>query len=143
MSPDQIFQLVNTIALLSWIILLLFPFKEWSKKLLLGIIISGFALLYGFLAFTHFSVDTFESFGELSQLAQLNADPMNVVIGWIHYLAFDLLAGLYITKNAEELGLNRYLLIPCQLFTFIMGPLGVLLYLILRFAYTKKWLHAV
>lgn len=141
MSPDRIFEIVNSIALASWIILILFPYKNWSKSILFAIIIAGLALLYGGLAFTHFSTDTFESFGELSQLAQLNSEPMNVVIGWIHYLAFDLLAGLYITKNAEQIGINRYLLIPCQLLTFMMGPLGVLLYLILRFALSKKWFH--
>jgi hypothetical protein len=60
MNPDQIFQLVNSIALLSWIILILFPFKDWSKKLLLGVVITGFALLYCSLVLIYFSADPFD-----------------------------------------------------------------------------------
>ncbi|MGR3808982.1 ABA4-like family protein [Jiulongibacter sp. NS-SX5] len=135
------FKLVNIIALLSWIILIAFAHKPKVYQWLFGIVIAGLAATYAAMVFTTFDLETMQNFNSLEALASLNAAPENVLIGWIHYLAFDLLAGLYITKNGLKNGISRLLLFPCQLFTFMLGPFGVLLFMIVRAFKTKKWCH--
>jgi hypothetical protein len=141
MDNASIFSTINTIALISWIVLLIFPFSQLVKKLLLGLVVIGFALLYAFLITQTFDADAMESFGSLSGIASMFQNETALLAGWVHYLAFDLMVGLYITHNAEKYGINRFVLIPCLFFTFMLGPIGLLLYFIIRIAYTKRYFH--
>ena len=141
MDNASLFSTVNTIALISWIVLLIFPFSQLVKKLLLGLVVIGFALLYAFLITQTFDADAMESFGSLSGIASMFQNETALLAGWVHYLAFDLMVGLYITHNAEKYGINRFVLIPCLFFTFMLGPIGLLLYFIIRIAYTKRYFH--
>jgi hypothetical protein len=70
---------------------------------------------------------------------ELFTNPRLVTAGWIHYLAFDLLAGLFIRNNAQKHGISHWILIPCLLFTFMFGPVGLLLYLLIRWMITKSY----
>lgn len=54
------------------------------------------------------------------------------LVGWIHYLAFDLFVGAWITRDAMRRDFDRWALIPCLFFTLMFGPAGLLLYLLLR-----------
>ena len=81
------------------------------------------------------------SFGSLSGVMSLFQDPKSVMAGWVHYLAFDLWIGSWEIGDARKHGINRWFVLPCLLFTFMLGPVGLLLYLILRSALTKKITH--
>ena len=81
------------------------------------------------------------AFGSLDGVVGLFSDPKNVLIGWIHYLAFDLWVGSWEVGDAIKRGINRWFLLPCLLFTFMLGPVGLLLYLILRAVMTKNVAH--
>jgi hypothetical protein len=59
-------------------------------------------------------------------------------IGWIHYLAFDLFVGIWIARNADRHGISRLLQVPILALTLLFGPIGLLLYLIIRAAIGKK-----
>jgi hypothetical protein len=53
---------------------------------------------------------------------------MAALAGWVHYLAFDLLIGSWIAREADKLGLSRVIQAPILLATFMFGPLGYLLF---------------
>ena len=53
-------------------------------------------------------------------------------IGWIHYLALDLFAGLWIARDADAKGFSRIVQAPILLATFLAGPLGLLVWLAVR-----------
>ena len=55
-----------------------------------------------------------------------------IVVGWTHYLALDLLAGLWIARDADRLGAGRLLQVPYLLATFMAGPAGVFAWLVTR-----------
>lgn len=141
MNNELFFSIANTTALISWVLLMIFPFGRLLKKLLMGFVISALAILYVFLIANSFQPSSFESFSTLAGLTSLFNNPTAFLAGWIHYLAFDLMVGLYIAKNADQYGINRFLLIPCLLFTFMLGPVGLLLYFIIRTIYTKRYFH--
>ena len=48
------------------------------------------------------------------------------------------MVGLYIVNNAEKNGINRFVIIPSLLFTFMMGPFGLLLYVIIKSIAIRK-----
>jgi hypothetical protein len=72
---------------------------------------------------------------DLTSLAGVMAlfdSPGGATIGWIHYLAFDLFVGIWIARNADAHKISRWFQIPILFFTLMAGPIGLLLYLLLR-----------
>ena len=143
MSPDSIFQTCSTIAMVGWIVLLIIsPFWSSFDKFLIGIIITLFAIVYAWLIFQVFTPGDFEKFSSLNGVMDLFTDKTAVTAGWVHYLAFDLLTGIWIKKNAQKYNIHHLILIPCLLLTFMLGPIGFLLYLLVRSIKTKQYFAA-
>jgi hypothetical protein len=64
--------------------------------------------------------------GELyTNLSALNAS-------WLHFLALDLFAGGWMVRDGLALGMSPWLTFLCLPFTLMLGPVGVLLYVVLR-----------
>jgi heme A synthase len=140
MTPDIIFSICSTIAMIGWLLLLIIsPFWFYTDKLLIGVIITLFAILYTWLIGQSLQPGDFEKFGTLDGVMSLFTNKTAVTAGWVHYLAFDLMVGIWIKKNSIKYGISHRFIIPCLLFTFIMGPAGLLLYLIIRFIKTKQY----
>jgi hypothetical protein len=68
----------------------------------------------------------------VSEVRALFANDFALTAGWVHYLAFDLFVGTWIARTGLEAGLPRPLLLPCLALTFMLGPAGLLAYLLLR-----------
>ena len=143
MSPDSIFETCSTIAMVGWIVLLIIsPFWSSFDKFLIGIIITLFAIVYAWLIFQVFSPGDFEKFGSLNGVMELFTDKTAVTAGWIHYLAIDLLTGIWIKKNAQKYNIHHLIVLPCLLVTFMLAPIGLLLYLLVRLVKTKQYFAA-
>jgi len=140
MSPDSVFQTCSTIAMVGWIVLIIIS-SFWSgfDRFLIGIIITLFAIVYAWLVFQVFTPGDFEKFGSLNGVMELFTDKTAVTAGWVHYLAFDLLTGIWIKKNAQKYNIQHLILIPCLILTFMLGPIGLLLYLLIRWIRTKQY----
>ena len=80
-------------------------------------------------------------FGSIEEIRALFADDSALVAGWFHYLAFDLFVGAWIARDAiarRIAGWKALLLIPCLALTFLFGPAGLLLYLVLRLGLGRR-----
>lgn len=140
MSPDVIFSICNTAVLPGWLLLVVLPRWKWTARLITSVIIPALlGLVYLYLVITQFG-KTEGGFGSLSQVQQLFQNPAMLLAGWIHYLAFDLFIGSWEVRDAQRLGLNHLLVIPCLALTFLFGPIGLLLYLLIRLAAKKQTL---
>ena len=91
----------------------------------------GFALVYVTLIAMRFG-RTRGGFDSLVGVAALFQDPWILLAGWVHYLAFDLLVGVWEVRDAESHGVTRGRLMICLVLTFLFGPAGWLLYRVLR-----------
>lgn len=132
MTPDQLFQLANGLALLNWLLLIILPKWKWTGRITVGIVVAILSVLYAYLVFGALQVNDLSNFGTLEGVTQLFAEGKAVLAGWLHYLAFDLMTGWFIVTNAIKHQINHWAVIPCLLLTFMLGPTGLLLYLIVR-----------
>jgi hypothetical protein len=139
MSPDQIFQFSNNLAMIGWIMLLALPRWKWTTKIVLGIMVTILSILYVVFVFQALNPEDMKSFGTLEGIMELFTNKTAVLVGWIHYLAFDLMVGIFIVTNAQKNKITHWLVIPCLLLTFMLGPTGLVIYLIIRLIYTKKY----
>ncbi len=142
MTPDTVFQLCNAIAMIGWAILIVLPIWNSSDKFIIGIIVALFAFIYTYYLVTNLSALDIKSFGSLKGVTALFTNPVAVLMGWVHYLAFDLMVGIWIKKNSQKYGISHWLIIPCLFLTFMFGPVGLLLYLLIRFVKTRNYFSA-
>lgn len=133
MTLDNAFQLANTLVLPQWLLMLAAPRWKVTQRLMTLMLIPGLlAVLYVYYLFTSGDTLNFRSFSTLAGVSALFTQKQAVLAGWIHYLAFDLVAGSWILRNGQERGINHLLLVPCLLLCFMLGPCGLLLYLMIR-----------
>lgn len=138
MNLNSLFSFTNSLALIGWLILMFLPFWKNRDQYVLSLVIVLLAVVYSVLILPGFNRQMLNDFGSLDGIARLFTNQSALLAGWIHYLAFDLLAGIYIIKNAAKLQLNHWIIAPFLLFTFLLGPFGLLLYTILRWVKTRK-----
>lgn len=137
------FAATNVVALAGWLVLLLLPRgpKVMALVLYLGVGLlclvyaTAFAMLFGGLAdpvrVAGASPPDLSDYS-IAGLRALFMSDGGIVIGWTHYLAFDLFVGQWIAKDADNKGFSRLAQAPVLLMTFLAGPIGLLIWLIVR-----------
>lgn len=128
----SIFQIVNLLALLGWLTLILFPNRLLAIKRVKYGLVSLLALTYLFLMFPLLPELSGDSFSSLENVKELFKHDQMVTAGWIHYLVFDLFVGVYIIENSIKVGLKRWKYTLCLPFTFIIGPLGLIMFYVFK-----------
>lgn len=140
MTPDQAFQIANTLVLPQWLLMGFAPRWFVTQFLVKSFIIPVLlAVLYAVYIFGGGPID-FAAFGTLEGvkgLFQTGGEGV-VLSGWIHYLAFDLIAGSVVMRDAQERGIpHGWVVIPI-FFCFMLGPIGILLYWLIRTGKIQK-----
>jgi Domain of unknown function (DUF4281) len=132
MTADTLFQIANPIPLIGWALLALSPLVPRLADIVAGLIIPLImAVLYTALALVHFAGSQGD-FMSLTGVATLFTNPYNLLAGWVHYLAFDLLIGAWITRTARAERIAHLFVLPCLFLTLMFGPAGFLLFSALR-----------
>lgn len=133
MTPTEVFTVANTTALPMWLLMIVLPKWKVTRFLIdLKIIPLALSLVYAFYIIQALQIGGWMDFGSLEAVMALFTVENAVLAGWVHYLAFDLLVGMWILDENKKLGIPHLLLVPCLLGTFMFGPLGFLLFMIIR-----------
>jgi hypothetical protein len=132
------FKLANITAMSGWLVLMVLP--EWvhTQNYVLYVAFLLLAAIYIFLLQKAMREkpdpgSAKPSFTKLSGVLALLQQPAGALAAWIHILAFDLMMGLYIHNEGAAAGMSHWLLLPCYVLTLMLGPIGVLLFLGLKF----------
>ena len=141
MKAETIFQICNSAAPVGWLLMIVTPRWNVTRRLVL----SGlFPLILGLVYLTLIALyfgDSEGGFGSLQEVSKLFANPFALTAGWVHYLAFDMFIGAWEVKDSQRHGISHFAVIPCLVLTFMLGPIGLLLYFIVRLIKTKKLLN--
>lgn len=139
LTPDFLFSLANTLVLPGWLLLALAPRWRGTCALVLGGTWPiGLAAAYATFILVHYlgPHSTAGGFGSLAQVAALFRDPWALLAGWVHYLCFDIFVGAWEVRDAQRRGVPHWQVLPCLVFTFLFGPVGLLLYRTVRLRYS-------
>jgi hypothetical protein len=143
-DPGTAFRLAGLLALLGWAGLLVSLFVGAARALAWPaaqlIVPALLALAYILLLAGAWGAPDAAGggFGSIAEVRALFANDAALAAGWLHYLAFDLFVGAWIVRDGLETRVPRLLLIPCLALTFLFGPSGLLLYLVLRLAFRAR-----
>jgi hypothetical protein len=145
MTPETVFQLANALVLPQWLLMLAAPRWRVTQAVVRSFALPALlAVIYATYLFSGKPVD-FSAFGSLSGIKTLFATGGDAVMlaGWVHYLAFDLVAGSTLLLNAQREKIPHWLIVIPLLFCFMLGPVGWLIYWIIRLVRTRTVLFAI
>ena len=134
---NLLFNVGNVLVMPFWLAMILLP--RWDK--LVGLIRSPWiaappALIYVVLVLPQMGgLLSALSSPTLSSVAALLGTPAGATLGWMHFLAFDLFVGRWAYLDAIERKIHPLVMAPILFFTFTLGPLGLVLYLVI-----SRWL---
>jgi len=141
MDFDILFRLANLSVVPAWIMLIFLPRWAGTKMLVHSMIyplVLGVIYAIGLLWSVFGGMGAADGgFTTIAGVRALFSVDIGIFVGWVHYLLFDLFVGAWEARDAQRRGFSHWLLIPCLLLTFVAGPFGLLLYVVLRAA-TKK-----
>ena len=128
---ESLFSYSGLIAMIGWVILIFGP-RRWPLLSILPAYVFPAVLSLGYviLILRHFGPAE-GGYNTLADVAKLLSNDHILLAGWVHYLAFDLFIGAWISRQSDDAGISRVVQAPILASTFMFGPLGLLLFLML------------
>ena len=143
MSWDSVFTISNVVALVGWLLIAVGPRGPKTLAIVLylgvGLLCFAYALMTvglhaGWLEPNRLPGAPPPNFLDynIAGLRNLFMSDGGIVLGWTHYLAFDLFIGQWIARDADNKGFSRLVQLPVLFLTLMVGPVGLLVWLIVR-----------
>ena len=140
---ESLFGFVNIVAIVAWVILIFLPRSPIPASVVLYLGVGMLCLIYavGLIGIVSGGLDPVGpegsgmDFSTIAGIQSIFTSQGGTVVGWTHYLAFDLFVGLWIARDADAKAFSRILQAPILLTTFMAGPLGLLIWLLVREKY--------
>ena len=144
-----LFTLTNAVAFLGWAGLAFLPRRPAVHSLILYVGVGILCLAYAamFIALFGGLADPARVAGagapdltdySIPGLRALFMSDGGIVLGWTHYLAFDLFIGLWIARDADAKGFSRLAQLPLLFATLMAGPIGLVIWLAVRERRARK-----
>ncbi len=139
MTPTQVFSIAGLITTLMWILMIFLPKWKVTKYLInFKIIPLILSFIYAIYIFLSIKINGMPDFGSLTSVMKLFTKENAVLAGWIHYLAFDLIIGMWMLNASKKLNIHQLIIAPCLFLTFMFGPIGFLLFFIIKITKQNK-----
>ena len=141
---NTLYMWINLGVLPFWFILIVFPQSHLSRIFVTSIfpffILSG---VYIFILYKSYLIGydfdgNFSLYLGLSELSRLFEDHLYIMIFWTHFIAINLFIGGWIVKDSQKFSINKVLMAVPLIVTYLIGPIGLFLYWIIRIFYAKR-----
>ncbi len=141
---ETLYMWINLGVLPFWFILIVFPQSHLSRIFVTSIfpifILSG---VYIFILYKSYVIGydfdgNFTLYLGLNELSRLFEDHLYIMIFWTHFIAINLFIGGWIVKDSQKFSINKVLMTLPLILTYLIGPLGLFLYWIIRIFYAKR-----
>jgi hypothetical protein len=133
MIPTEVFSIANMITIPLWILMIFLSKWKVTRFLIdFKVIPLALAFIYAIYIFQAIQIGGMMDFGSLKSVMALFTEENAVLAGWVHYLVFDLLIGMWMLDQNKKLRINQLIMAPCLFLTFMLGPIGFLLFMIIK-----------
>ena len=141
---ETLYMWINLGVLPFWFILIMFPQSHLSRIFVTSIfpffILSG---VYIFILYKSYLIGydfdgNFSLYLGLNELSRLFEDHLYLMIFWTHFIAINLFIGGWIVKDSQKFSINKVLMAVPLIVTYLIGPIGLFLYWIIRIFYAKR-----
>ena len=141
---EMIYLWVNVGVIPFWLILLFFP-----QSKICGIFVTSIfpflvlALLYVYLLYYFYNsgynfIENFNLYFGFFELRNLFENEAFLILFWGHFISINLFCGAWITRDSQKLFISKYLIFFPIILTYLVGPMGLLIYWLIRIIYAKR-----
>ena len=141
---EMLYFWINLGVLPFWFLIVFFPQTKLCKYLATSIfpifLLSAaycFVLYKSFLNSYNF-LDNFNLYLGLGFVANLFEDSLFILLFWIHFVSINLFAGGWILKDSQNYFISKFIVAIPLIVTYLIGPLGLLVYWIIRIFFAKR-----
>ena len=127
-----------------WIVLIVFPHSQICRVFIVSIFpILILSSAYSYLLYTNFNngydfLTNFNLYLGLDKLSNLFSDSSFLILFWTHFLSINLFCGGWMVKDSQKFGINKLLMLFPLLTTYLIGPIGLTIYWVIRIFYAKR-----
>ena len=141
---DMLYYWVNFGVLPFWLILIFFPNSNLSRYFITSIfpilILSGsyIFILYKSYLNSYDFLNNFTLYLGIDYLSELFSDKSYLMMFWIHFISINLFTGGWIVRDSHKFSMNKILISVPLIITYLIGPIGLFLYWMIRIFYAKS-----
>ena len=141
---EMIFMWLNLGVLPFWLVLIIFPQSQITRVFITSIFpIFILSLVYSYLLYnahlnTYDFLQNFKLYLGLNEISNLFENQTFLVIFWLHFLAMNLFCGGWIVNDSKMFRMNKFLVALPLIITYLIGPIGITFYWIIRLFYAKR-----
>lgn len=132
MNFELIFSIAGLMTMSGWLALLFSPLMPRWSDMIAGLLIPAVLAVGYTVILIFFPTQNGGGFGSFADVKLLFTNSNAVMAGWIHFLAFDLVVGAWLCREARLQNIKFWIVLPCLPVTFLFGPAGFLLFTALR-----------
>ena len=143
-SIEMIYLWLNIGVIPFWFILIFFPQSKICGLFVTSIfpfLILGSIYIYLFYYFFNSGYDFFEFFNlylGLYKLGDLYENEAFLILFWLHFLSINLFCGSWIVRDSQKLYISKFLTVFPLIITYLIGPLGIFIYWLIRIFFAKR-----
>lgn len=140
MSLETWFMVSNLLVMPFWLLMIFVPHWRLTKRIMEPLWCAVIpALVYAGLFLTQLGGDPGALLNpSLDGIAALLSQPQAALIAWVHFLTFDLFVGRWAYLESRQKAISAWLVSPTLFLILMAGPLGMLVYLALRWAWLRS-----
>ena len=143
-TVEMIYLWLNLGILPFWLVLIIFPQSQISKVFITSVFpIFILSLIYIYLLYTIYLsgydfLQNFKLYLSLGDISNLFENQSFLILFWIHFLAVNLFCGGWIVKDSQMFNINKILVSLPLIITYLIGPVGIAIYWVIRIFYAKR-----
>ena len=141
---EMLYFWVNLGVLPFWFLIIFFPNSQICKFLATSIFpIFLLSAAYCFVLYKSYLSDydflgNFNLYLGISYVTNLFDNDLYLLLFWIHFVSINLFVGGWILKDSQKFLINKFLLALPLIVTYLIGPIGLFIYWIIRIFYAKR-----
>ena len=141
---EMLYFWVNLGVLPFWLILIFFPQSNLSRYFVTSFfpifVLSGtyiFVLYKSYLNSYDF-INNFNLYFGIENVLELFSNKTFLILFWIHFISINLFVGGWIVKDSQKFMINKVLIALPLIITYFIGPIGLLIYWLIKIFYSKS-----
>ena len=144
LTQENIYLWTNFGILPFWLMLIIIPNSKFTQffvnSIILPLILSAtyIYIIYQALLIDDPIFDVFKLYLGLDNLYILFATESFLLVFWLHFLAINLFLGSWISREGVKYNMPRSLVFVPLILVYLAGPLGLVLYWVIRVFYAKR-----
>ena len=141
---EMLYLWVNLGVMPFWFILIIFPQSHICKYFVTSIFpiiilsVAYILTLYKSYLYDYDFIVNFNLYFGINELSNLFSGNFFLMMFWVHFISINLFIGGWIVKDSQIFFMNKFVVAVPLIVTYLIGPIGVFIYWVIRIFYAKR-----